>query len=156
MTHPARILNLNLIWIWGYTYQSSYIFHWMEAQYLQVSSLSLAGLIPYLIYPWVRYYLPRLTYWSLRQLNEIYTSYFPANFNEWYMPSEITLRWLSPSLTDEVNIGSGYNLVLSGTKPLPEPVLTHVCGAPAHNELNRITQHDSKMHWYEQWWKRDK
>ena len=27
---------------------------------------------------------------------------------------------------DQINLGSGYGLVLSGTKPLPEPMLTQI------------------------------
>ena len=40
----------------------------------------------------------------------------------------IALRWMPQHLT-KVNIGSGNGLVSSGTKPLPEPVLTHICVA---------------------------
>ena len=35
--------------------------------------------------------------------------------------SEIAFEWLPLDLTD-VNIGSGNRLVLSGNKPLPEPM----------------------------------
>ena len=37
---------------------------------------------------------------------------------------EIAIRWMPQDLTDDVNIGSGNVLVLSGTKPLLEPMLT--------------------------------
>ena len=45
----------------------------------------------------------------------------------WGISSDITLRCLSLDLTYfwSVNIGSGNGLVPSGTKPLPEPILTH-------------------------------
>ena len=40
---------------------------------------------------------------------------------------EITLMWMPQNLTNEkVNIGSGNGLMPSGSKPLPEPVLTKI------------------------------
>ena len=38
---------------------------------------------------------------------------------------KIALRWMPLDLTDDV-IGSGNGLVLSGNKPLPEPMLTQI------------------------------
>ena len=47
--------------------------------------------------------------------------------NGWCISYEIALRWMSLDLTDDkVNIGSGYGLVPSGNKPLPEPMLTQI------------------------------
>ena len=43
--------------------------------------------------------------------------------------SEIDLRWMpkdSENTFDDVNIGSGNGLVLSGSKPLPEPMLIQI------------------------------
>ena len=43
----------------------------------------------------------------------------------WDISNEIALRWMPLDLIDvEVNIDSGNGLVLSGNKPLPEPMLT--------------------------------
>ena len=45
---------------------------------------------------------------------------------------EIALIWMSVDFTDEwwsVNIGTGNGLVLSGNKPLPEPMLTQISDA---------------------------
>ena len=39
---------------------------------------------------------------------------------------EIALIWMSLDFTDAVNIGSGNGLVPSGSKPLPEPMLTQI------------------------------
>ena len=40
---------------------------------------------------------------------------------------EIALKWmLWNTFDDQVNIGSGNGLVPWGTKPLPEPMLTHI------------------------------
>ena len=40
---------------------------------------------------------------------------------------EIALRWMSLYLTaDRAKTGSGNGLVLSGSKLLPEPMLTHI------------------------------
>ena len=53
----------------------------------------------------------------------------------WGIVSEIALRWTSLDLDlpdDEVNIGSGNGLVPSGSKPLPEPVLTQFSVAIWH------------------------
>ena len=48
----------------------------------------------------------------------------------WGISCEIVLRWMLLDLTDnQVNIGSGNGLVLSGNKPLPEPMLTQICVA---------------------------
>ena len=40
---------------------------------------------------------------------------------------EITLKWMPQDTSDEVNIGSGNDLVPSGNKPLPEPMLIQIC-----------------------------
>ena len=40
---------------------------------------------------------------------------------------EIALRWMPKTHWLLVNIGSGNGLVLSGNKPLPEPMLTRIC-----------------------------
>ena len=39
---------------------------------------------------------------------------------------EFVFRWMPQDLTDDVNIGSGDGLVLSGNKPSPEPTLTQM------------------------------
>ena len=40
---------------------------------------------------------------------------------------EIGLRWVPQGLADHIDIGQGNGLVLSGNKPLPEPMLTQIC-----------------------------
>ena len=45
----------------------------------------------------------------------------------WDVFCEIALRRMSLDLTDDKSTyGSGYGLVPSGTKPLPEPMLTQI------------------------------
>ena len=44
----------------------------------------------------------------------------------WGISYEIALRWMPQDLTDDVNIGSGNDLVPSGNKPLPETMLTQI------------------------------
>ena len=47
---------------------------------------------------------------------------------------EIALRWMPQNTYDEwVNTGLGKGLVLSGNKPLPEPMLTKIFVAIQHH-----------------------
>ena len=59
----------------------------------------------------------------------------------WGISCEIALMLMSLAFTnDRVNIGSGNGLVPSGSKPLPEPMLTHICRhmvSLGHNELRK-------------------
>ena len=44
----------------------------------------------------------------------------------WGINCEIVLIWMSLDFTDDVNIGSSNGLVPSGSKPLPQPILTQI------------------------------
>ena len=47
--------------------------------------------------------------------------------DDWGIFCEIALIWMSLDFTDnQVNIGSGNGLVLSGNKPLPGPMLIQI------------------------------
>ena len=61
----------------------------------------------------------------------------------------------------EINIGSGYGLVLSGNNPLPEPMLTQMyiailrqsattgwIAACIHNIMNILVEIQEYMFWY--------
>ena len=69
-----------------------------------------------------------LTHWPLGNFNKIYTCNFQTDFSDWWLRH---LLWNCPRMNDTglhwwlVNIGSGNGLVLSGNKPLSEPMLTH-------------------------------
>ena len=79
-----------------------------------------------------------LTHCGLGDFNEILAEYFSSQL-EWLMAEILAVKlnvtrpyWWS------VNIGSGNGLVPSGNKPLPEPMLTQICGhrvSLGHNEL---------------------
>ena len=63
-----------------------------------------------------------LNLWPLGNLNEILIKQVPANIMNWWL---MYLLWNYPQVDDFTDIGSGSGLVLSGNKPLPEPMLTH-------------------------------
>ena len=65
----------------------------------------------------------------------------------WDISCKITLIWMSLDFTDKsVNIGSGNGLVPSGTKPLPEPILTQICRHMVSLGRNELT------HWGRDKW----
>ena len=74
--------------------------------------------------------LRELTHWPLGDLNVILKNviYNLALLIGIYESSyDNVLRWMPQDLTDDKsNIGSGHGLVPSGSKPLPEPVLTRI------------------------------
>ena len=79
-----------------------------------------------------------LTHWPLGNWNEI----LGKSFKNWLM-AEVSLVILPSdecywTLVMIINIGSGNGVVPSGTKPLPEPMLTrsvHLMASLGHNEL---------------------
>ena len=83
-----------------------------------------------------------LTHWVIGDLAEI-RSNFEADCCDWGIAWQTALRWMSLDFTDDkpasvqtmawchmatwiwVNIGSGNGLLLGGTEPLSEPMLTY-------------------------------
>ena len=63
-------------------------------------------------------------------LMKFYIFNFQTDFSDWWLRH---LLWNCPNMNVtglhwwSVNIGSGNGLVLSGNKPLPEPMLTQIC-----------------------------
>ena len=95
--------------------------------------------------------LRRIFNGPLTKINSLATGKFEWNFryvifkwilviDGWGISGEIVLIWMSLHWWS-VNIVSGNGLVLSGNKPLPEPMLTQISRHMAslgHNELTKI------------------
>ena len=81
-----------------------------------------------------------LTHWPLGDFNKVLVNSFQVHFIDWWLGH---LSWNSFQVDVfgphwwEVNIGSGNGLVPSGSKPLPEPMLTQIhIVSLGHNELS--------------------